>query len=174
MLFPIDVVSPDPSKIAFRMCETGEQVTYAQLDVRANQVAQVMRSCGVGPGDHVAVLLKNHRRFLEACFGMDRCGVYYTTISTRLNADEVAYIVADCSAKVLVVSADIDETAAQLRQLLPAHVRCFSVGGSLSGFSSWEDAVDSASPLPITDQSQGLDMLYSSGTTGRPKGSSGP
>ena len=84
MLFPIDVGAPDPSKIAFQMCETSEQVTYAQLDVRANQVARVLRSCGASPGDHVAVLMKNHRRFLEACFGMNRCGVYYTTISTRL------------------------------------------------------------------------------------------
>jgi len=170
MLFPIDVTSPDPSKIAFEMCDSGEQVTFGQLDERANQVAQVLRSCGVGAGEHVALLVKNHRRFLEACFGMDRCGVYYTTISTRLNADEVAYIVADCSAKVLVVSSDYDDIARQLRGLLPSHVRCFSVGGLLPGWAAWEDAVDNASPEPIADQSQGLDMLYSSGTTGRPKG----
>ena len=170
MLFPIDVGSPDPSKTAFQMCETGEEVSFAQLDARANQVAQVLRTCGVAPGDHVAILMKNHRRFLEACFGMDRCGVYYTTISTRLNAGEVAYILADCSAKLLVISADMDELGGQLSALLPTHVRSFSVGGNLPGFSSWEDAVDGASTLPIADQTQGLDMLYSSGTTGRPKG----
>ncbi len=170
MLFPIDARTADPSKIAFQICETGEQVSYAELEARANQVAQLLRSLGVRPGDHVAVLMKNHRRFLEACFGMDRCGVYYTTISTRLTADEVAYIVADCSAKVLVVSADLDQITATLRPLLPAHVHCFSVGGSLPGFGDWEDSVDRAATSPITDQRQGLDMLYSSGTTGRPKG----
>ena len=84
MLFPIDAGAQDPAKLAFQMCETGEQVSFAQLDARANQVAQLLRACGVAPGEHVALLMKNDRRFLEACFGMDRCGVYYTTISTRL------------------------------------------------------------------------------------------
>lgn len=170
MLFPIDSGLADPDKIAFEMCETGEQVSYAQLDVRANQVAQVLRSCGVGPGDHVAILMENNRRFLEACFGMDRAGVYYTTISTRLNADEVAYIVKDCSAKVLVVSDAIEAVTPTLSALLPQHVRCFSVGGISSGMPSWEAAVDSAPTQAIPDPGQGLDMLYSSGTTGRPKG----
>lgn len=170
MLFPIDSGLADPAKIAFEMCETGEQVSYAQLDARANQVAQVLRSCGVGPGDHVAILMENKRRFLEACFGMDRAGVYYTTISTRLNADEVAYIVKDCSAKVLVVSDAIEAVTPVLRALLPHNVRCFSVGGVSSGMPSWEAAVDSAPTQVIPDPGQGLDMLYSSGTTGRPKG----
>ncbi len=170
MLFPIDPALAHPDKIAFEMCETGEQVSYAQLDARANQVAQVLRSCGVGPGDHVAILMENNRRFLEACFGMDRAGVYYTTISTRLNADEVAYIVKDCSAKVLVVSDAIEAVTPMLRALLPQHVCCFSVGGISSGMPSWEAAVDSAPTQAIPDPGQGLDMLYSSGTTGRPKG----
>lgn len=170
MLFPIDSGLADPAKIAFEMCETGEQVSYAELDARANQVAQVLRSCGVGPGDHVAILMENKRRFLEACFGMDRAGVYYTTISTRLNADEVAYIVKDCSAKVLVASDAIEDVTPMLSALLPHHVRCFSVGGVSSGMPSWEAAVDSASTQVIPDPGQGLDMLYSSGTTGRPKG----
>jgi fatty-acyl-CoA synthase len=170
MLFPIDGGTQDASKLAFQMSDTGEQVTFGQLEVRANQVAQVLRSCGVRPGDHVAVLMTNQRRFLEACFGMDRAGVYYTTISTRLHSDEVAYIVKDCSAKVLIVSSALAEVIEPLRALLPAQVRCFSVGPSVPGYESWEAAVDSASALPIADSCQGLDMLYSSGTTGKPKG----
>jgi fatty-acyl-CoA synthase len=170
MLFPIDGGTQDASKLAFQMSDTGEQVTFGQLEVRANQVAQVLRSCGVRPGDHVAVLMTNQRRFLETCFGMDRAGVYYTTISTRLHSDEVAYIVKDCSAKVLIVSSALAEVIEPLRALLPAQVRCFSVGPSVPGYESWEAAVDSASALPIADSCQGLDMLYSSGTTGKPKG----
>jgi fatty-acyl-CoA synthase len=170
MLFPMDGHPADPSRLAFQMCETGEKVSFGQLDARANQVAHVLRSCGVGPGEHVAVLMTNQRQFLEACFGMDRAGVYYTTISTRLNCEEVAYIVKDCSAKVLVVSDDLTEVCASLRALLPAHVRCFTLGQGMAGYERWDEAVGSASVLPIADQSQGLDMLYSSGTTGKPKG----
>jgi long-chain acyl-CoA synthetase len=170
MLFPIDPGHAQPDKIAFEICESGEQVSYAQLDARANQVAQVMRSCGVLPGEHVAILMENNRRFLEACFGMDRAGVYYTTISTRLTTDEVAYIVKDCAAKVLLLSIALEEVVTKLSALLPTHVRCFSIGGSVCGMSSWEATVDTASALPLSDAKQGLDMLYSSGTTGRPKG----
>jgi long-chain acyl-CoA synthetase len=170
MLFPIDQAPGDSGRLAFQMCETGESVTFGQLDARANQVAQVLRGCGVARGEHVALLVKNHRRFLEACFGADRAGIYYTTISTRLMADEIAYIVRDCAARVLVISADLDDMVQQLRPLLPEGLKCFTVGTPAPGFESWEAAVDAAEDSPIADQAQGLDMLYSSGTTGRPKG----
>ena len=170
MLFPIDPAPGDADRLAFQMCESGEAVTFGQLDERANQVAQLLRRCGVDRGAHVALLMKNQRHFLEACFGADRAGVYYTSISTRLMADEVAYIVRDCAAQVLVVSAGLDDLVQQLRPLLPEGVKCFMVGTPASGFESWEAAVDAAPPTPIADPAQGLDMLYSSGTTGRPKG----
>ena len=170
MLFPIDQAPGDADRLAFQICETGESVTFGQLDTRANQVARVLRGCGVARGAHLALLLKNHRRFLEACFGADRAGVYYTTISTRLMADEIAYIVRDCAARVLVVSAGLDELVQQLRPLLPEGLKCFMLGPPASGFDSWETQVDAAASTPIADTAQGLDMLYSSGTTGRPKG----
>ena len=170
MLLPIDQAPGDADRLAFQMCESGETVTFGQLEARANQVARVLRSCGVTRGRHVALLMKNHRRFLEACFAADRAGVYYTTISTRLTAEEIAYIVRDCAAQVLVVSADLGELIRQLRPLLPEDLRCFTVGTPVPGFKSWEAAVDDAHDSPIADPAQGLDMLYSSGTTGRPKG----
>jgi long-chain acyl-CoA synthetase len=170
MLFPIDPLPDDTDRLAFQMCESGESVTFGQLESRANQVAQVLRACGVTRGAHVALLMKNQRRFLEACFGADRAGVYYTTIGTRLLADEVATIVRDCAAQVLVVSADLGGLLQQLKPLLPTGLRCFVVGSVAPGFESWDAAVDAAATSPITDPAQGLDMLYSSGTTGRPKG----
>lgn len=170
MLFPIDPLPGDADRLAFQMCESGESVSFEQLELRANQVAQVLRACGVTRGAHVALLMKNQRRFLEACFGADRAGVYYTTISTRLLADEVAYIVRDCAAQVLVVSAELGGLLQQLKPLLPSGLRCFVVGSVVQGFESWDAAVDAAATSPITDPAQGLDMLYSSGTTGRPKG----
>jgi len=170
MIFPIDQASGDANRVAFQMCETGESVTFGQLEARANQVAQVLRGHGVARGAHIALLMKNHRRLLEACFGADRAGVYYTTISTRLMADEIAYIVRDCAARILVVSAELEDLVQQLKPLLPADLRCFALGAAVWGFQSWESVVDSAPVEPIEDPAQGLDMLYSSGTTGRPKG----
>lgn len=170
MLFPLAGIDAKPEKIAFEMCESGERVSFAQLDERANQVAHVLRQHGIQAGDHVALLLKNERRFLEACFGMDRAGVYYTTINTRLTLEEIAYIVKDCEARLLLVSAELPELASALTRMFGDQIACFVVGKPLSGQSSWDTSVDGASCTPIADASQGLDMLYSSGTTGRPKG----
>ncbi len=170
MFFPINPRSGDADRLAFQICESGESVSFGQLEARANQVARVLRDCGVTRGSHVALLMKNHRRLLEACFGADRAGIYYTTISTRLLADEIAYIVRDCEARVLVVSPGLEDLASQLRPLLPERVRCFMAGPPAAGFERWDVAVDNAPASPIADATQGLDMLYSSGTTGRPKG----
>lgn len=170
MLFPIDSYMAEPDKTAFEMCGSGERVSFAQLDARANQVAHVLRSIGVRPGAHVAILMENNRRFLEACFGMDRAGVYYTTVNSRLTTDEVAYIIKDCGAEVLVVSNYLKDLAHQLKPSIPQNVHCFSVGGQVEGMREWEAVVDNAPSYPIDDPCQGLDMLYSSGTTGRPKG----
>jgi len=170
MLFPIDPYIAEPDKTAFEMCGSGERVSFAQLDARANQVAHVLRSIGVRPGAHVAILMENNRRFLEACFGMDRAGVYYTTVNSRLTTDEVAYIIKDCGAEVLVVSNYLKDLAHQLKPSIPQNVHCFSVGGQVEGMREWEAVVDNAPSYPIDDPCQGLDMLYSSGTTGRPKG----
>ena len=173
MLFPLlsDSSSPaDPEKTAFAICETGETVSFAQLEARANQVAHVLRGCGVQLGEHVVMVMTNGRRFLEACFGMDRSGVYYTSISTRLTASEVAYIVNDCAAKVLVISDGVECDTAELQALLPPSVQCFRTGRGMAAFADWCEVVDAAPIVPIEDAAQGLDMLYSSGTTGRPKG----
>jgi len=116
MLFPLPGIEAQPEKIAFAMCESGEQVSFRQLDERANQVAQVLRALGIQSGDHVAMVLKNERRFLEACFGMDRAGVYYSTLNSRLTVDEIRYIVRDCGARLLLVSAELPELVSALRE----------------------------------------------------------
>ncbi|TDM05357.1 MAG: acyl-CoA synthetase [Ideonella sp. MAG2] len=173
MLFPLlsgsaEPVNPD--KTAFEICETGESVSFAQLEARANQVAHLLRASGVTKGEHVALVMKNGRRLLEACFGMDRAGVYYTTISTRLTATEAAYIVNDCGAKLLLISDDVECDTAELHTLVGEQVRCFRTGLGPASFPDWCAALDAAPRTPIADAAQGLDMLYSSGTTGKPKG----
>lgn len=170
MLFPLPPVVPDPQKVAIQICETGDQLTFAQLEQSANRVARVLRSLGIQRGDHVALLLPNGLDFLQACFGLDRAGVYYTTINTRLTLAEIVHILQDCDARLFLLDSRLDIVQDGLQQRLSDQVLKFCVGEPLPGFSDWEAALRAASDGPIEDAAQGLDMLYSSGTTGRPKG----
>ena len=173
MLFPLAGKTLDAARTALHICHIGdsdERVSFGALDARANQVAHALRTLGLRHGDHVALLMSNGRRFLEACFGADRCGLYYTTINTRLLASEVAYIVRDCGAKVVLVSSDLAPLAVDVRALISSQVRCFVHGGDVPGFERWETLCDRQPTTLIADPTQGSDMLYSSGTTGKPKG----
>jgi fatty-acyl-CoA synthase len=172
MLIPIQPVSVDPAKVAFQMCESGEQVTYAQLEDRANQVAHFVSALGICPGEHVAVLMNNCRELLELCFGLDRSGVYYTLISTRLTTDEIDYIVRDCDARLFVYSGALETVYDDLFTKLPGSLKCMSVGAcsKKTGHGDWIAQCAKASTSAIEQALQGSDMLYSSGTTGRPKG----
>ena len=170
MLFPLKPVVPDPQKVAVQICETGEQLSFAQLDQGANRVARVMKSLGLQHGDHVALLLPNGLDFLKTCFGLDRAGVYYTTINTRLTLDEIVHILQDCDARLFLMDSRLNVVKDGLQQRPSDQVLKFCVGEPFSGFGDWEAALTGASDAPIEDPSQGLDMLYSSGTTGRPKG----
>jgi long-chain acyl-CoA synthetase len=159
-----------PDKPAFVMAASGHAVTYRELDDRSNQAAQLMRSLGLAPGDHIAILVENHPRFFEVCWGAQRCGVIYTAISTRLTAGEIAYIVDDCGAKLLVTSRALAGVAAQALPLLKGAPHRLMIDGTAPGFDSWEAALASQPARRIADEVAGGDMLYSSGTTGRPKG----
>ncbi len=169
MLYPM-TPEKDPGAAAFTMCGTDEVVTYGDLEARSNQAAHLFRSCGARPRDHVALLMKNDRELMEICFGAERAGLYYTTMSTRLTPAELAFIVRDCGARVLVASGSLAGVAEQLGPMLPSGVRCFLVGGVASGWEDWIPAAAALPATPIHDEAQGCDMLYSSGTTGRPKG----
>jgi long-chain acyl-CoA synthetase len=158
-----------PDKPAYIMAATGETVTYRQLDDQSNRIAQLFRSLGLKPRDHVALYLENNPRFFEICWGAQRAGLIYTAISSRLTAAEVEYIVKDCGARLFVTSTHLADKAAELGPLIPDVAR-FMIGGTIPGYRSWEDAVAAQPATRIADETAGNDMLYSSGTTGRPKG----
>lgn len=160
----------DPERLAFRMCGTGESVTFAELEARANQGAHLLRRHGIAARDHIAILMENRREFLEICFAADRTGVYYTTISTHLTADEIAYIVRDCGAKLLIASDRYLDLVDGLEGADGPSCETMIVGRTPPGSQSWSEAAAAQPTTPIADEAQGLDMLYSSGTTGRPKG----
>lgn len=159
-----------PDRPAVILGRTGEIITYRMLDQRSNQGAQLFRELGLKRGDAVALLLDNSARFHDICFAAQRAGLFYTPMSTRLSLSEAEYIVKDCGAKVLIVSAALAPLAEELRRRVPDVAHFYAVGGAVAGYQSWEAATEHLPPTPIADQSAGRDMLYSSGTTGRPKG----
>jgi acyl-CoA synthetase (AMP-forming)/AMP-acid ligase II len=158
-----------PDKPAIVMAGSGERLAYRELDERSNQGAQLFRELGLQPGDAIALFMENNLRYLEICWAAQRSGLYFTCISSRLTAGEVEYIVRDCGARVLIASSGLAKIASELPTLLP-DVRFFMVGGSAYGYASYEAETGVMPIARIADETSGTDMLYSSGTTGRPKG----
>ena len=159
-----------PDKPAYIMAATGEAVTYRQLDDQSNRIAQLFRAAGLRAGDHISLFLENNPRFFEICWGAQRSGLIYTAISSRLTAAEVDYIVTDCGAKLFVTSKYLADRAAELGRLMKGVTDRYMLDGTIAGYRSWEEAVARQPATRIADETAGHDMLYSSGTTGRPKG----
>ncbi len=152
------------------MARSGQTVSYGELDARSNQAARTLREVGLRQGDAIAFCLENHPRFFELCWAAQRSGLQYTAISSRLTAPEVEYIVKDCGARVFVTSQRKRELAEELAEPLAGLDARFMMDGSSEGYESYESATGAQSTDPLPDESEGSDMLYSSGTTGRPKG----
>jgi acyl-CoA synthetase (AMP-forming)/AMP-acid ligase II len=169
-VYPGAIAAATPDKAAYIMAGTGETVTYAELDRRSNQMAHLFRRRGLRRGDVVAVFMENNARYFEVVWAAQRSGLYYTTISSRLTAGEVAYILSDCGAQALVTSGTKVGVAAEAVADVPGVRTRLVCDGSAPGFESYEAARDAESMEPVPDESEGQDMLYSSGTTGRPKG----
>ncbi|MFZ3005506.1 MAG: acyl-CoA synthetase [Phenylobacterium sp.] len=168
-MHPATHAKTHPDRAAYIMAGTGETVTYKQLDDRSNQGAQLFRSLGLVTGDVIAILMDNSPRFFEIAWAAQRCGLYYACISSKLTSGEVEYIMTDCAAKLLVTSAGVGPVIDELPALLPG-VKLYMVGEARAPYESFEAARDRMPATPVTDESAGRDMLYSSGTTGRPKG----
>jgi acyl-CoA synthetase (AMP-forming)/AMP-acid ligase II len=158
-----------PDKIAYQMASTGKAITYRELDELSNQGAHLFRKLGLKAGDHIALLMENRLAFMEICWAAQRSGLYYTAISRYLTQDEIAYIVKDCGAKVFVTTPKCHE---QVKGLVgqPDGPLLFMMDEPADGFRSFDKEVIVRPTTPITDEVAGYDMLYSSGTTGRPKG----
>jgi fatty-acyl-CoA synthase len=170
MLYPSHYAKQTPQKLAFKMCATGEDVSFAQLEQRSNQGAHVLRRLGVNIGDHIVILMENRREFLEICFSADRSGIYYTAISTYLTIEEIIYIIHDCNAKAIITSGTFFKLAKEIRDKIGPKPNYLIVDGDIEGYQPWKALCAQQPEDPIADELQGLDMLYSSGTTGRPKG----
>jgi long-chain acyl-CoA synthetase len=155
-----------PDKAAIIIAETGETMTYAELDAASNRAAHLFRNHGLGHDDVVAFMLENCLEYYGLTWGAQRSGLRFVCISSRLTQDETDYILQNSGAKMLIVSASLSHAAQQLE----TPIERFATGGSIAGYTDWDTAVAAMPSTPITDERAGIDMLYSSGTTGRPKG----
>ncbi len=151
------------------MAATGETVTYGQLEARSNQGAHLLRSLGLAAGDAIALFMDNSPRYYEVLWAAQRSGLRFTCVSSKLTAGEVEYIVRDSGAKAIVASAGVAPEALKLAPLIPG-VELFMVDGATPPYRSFEDARAPFPETSIADETAGSAMLYSSGTTGRPKG----
>jgi long-chain acyl-CoA synthetase len=163
---------------AFIMASSGEAVTYAELEARSNQLAHLLRSQGLQRLGHYAVFMENNSRYVESCTAGERSGLYYTCINGYLQADELAYILNNSESRLLITSIDKLAVARQALADCPHVALCLVVNGgaSVQGRAGAAQLTDYAAAVarfpstPIADESLGTSMLYSSGTTGRPKG----
>jgi long-chain acyl-CoA synthetase len=146
------------------------ELSYAELDARSNRLAHLFRSWGLREGDGIAVLIGNEPRFYELYWAAMRSGLYFTPINTHLAPAEMAYIADNCDARVLVVSAALRDAARQFVDQVPKIERRIICDGMLGGFEPYPHIAADLPPVPIDGESTGVAMLYSSGTTGRPKG----
>ncbi len=170
-MFPGTYAESTPDKPALIVGGSGEVVTYRELDAQANQASHLFRSLGLRPGDHVAFCLENHPRYLALAWGAHYAGLYYTAMSSRLTTEEMAYIIEDCEARVFITSAYKREQAIELAGRLDDDVVLYMLDGTTEGYEPWEDALADQPTVALPeDRVEGRDMLYSSGTTGRPKG----
>jgi long-chain acyl-CoA synthetase len=156
----------------FIMATSGEVVTYAAYEAASNRMAQLYRDLGLRRLDHVAFFMENNPRMLECEGGAERTGLYYTCINSYLAAEEAAYIVNDSEARVVVSSAALRGVAQQLPALCPGVQRWLMVDTDdpPPPYERYDDATAEYPAEPVADEQLGAAMLYSSGTTGRPKG----
>ncbi len=166
-MHPVHHAKTRPEAVAVQMAD-GRQLTYRALDEASNRAAHLFRALGLQAGDCIALMIENRPEFLELCWAAQRAGLYWTCLSTRLVADEAEYILADSGAKLFVTTrryAPLAAAIASRRPNLPLYM--------IEAEAPFDDLAEALAPMPVTpiaDQRPGIDMLYSSGTTGRPKG----
>jgi acyl-CoA synthetase (AMP-forming)/AMP-acid ligase II len=162
----------NPDRPAIIMGSSGETVTFGEYEARSNRVAHLLREAGLRRGDHIAVFIENSPQLLEIEGGAERAGLYYSLINTYLGAAEVEYIVTNSQAKVLFSSAAKREVAQAAAANSPALDRKLMTGPDPlpAGWEPYDAVVAGFPAAPLSDEALGAAMLYSSGTTGQPKG----
>lgn len=170
-MYPGVFADSDPSRPAVIMGTSGKIRTFGELDANSNQLAHLLRQHGLSRGDHIALFMENHIAFMDVVWAALRSGLYVTAINSHLTSEEAAYIVEDCEAKAFITSAALQDIANDINwESLPKVSLRLMLDAASGSFVSYEAAVAGQPITPIEDESHGITMLYSSGTTGQPKG----
>src|SRR6202171_1658271 len=161
-----------PRQPAFIMANSGEAVSYAELEARSNRLAHLFRQRGLKRLDHYAIFMENNSRYLEACGAGERSGLYFTCVNSYLTGSELAYVVNNSESRILITSTAKLAVAREALQECPKVELCIVVDGPSEGdrIVGLREATAGLPRTPISDECVGTAMLYSSGTTGRPKG----
>jgi long-chain acyl-CoA synthetase len=161
------VAARDPQRPAI-YSQFGD-MNFDQLNRRVNQVARQMLAAGIGPGDPVALLCGNRPEFVVVRFACHRLGVRLTPVNWHLAPDEIAYVVENCDALALFADLRAGQGARQAMAQAPGLRVKVSIGGAIEGFEDWDASLEQ-DDSDIDAPALGSMMLYTSGTTGRPKG----
>lgn len=172
---PSSHAKTSPDALAMVIADTGETMTYRELDEGSNRVAQLLRAQGLVPGQRIGIMMRNSLEFSRVYWGATRCGCFVTLLSTHLKPEEAAYILADSESQILVLSASLGETpralAADQPRLIPGvKAVYFAEDDVIVGADSLSEALAQMPVTPVEGEISGFHMIYSSGTTGRPKG----
>ncbi len=173
-MYPDKYAAKNPERAAFIMASSGQSVSYAEFEMRANRMAHLLCAEGLDQRDHFSIMMENNDRYLEACAAGERTGLYYTCINSYLTADELAYILDNSESQILITSmlklgVAIDAVA-QSNKVRKVLVVDAGANQLPEGFEDYATACQSFPVTPIDNERLGTAMLYSSGTTGRPKG----
>ena len=171
-MYPGVYAQKNASQPAVIMAESGEIITYAELEARQNRLAHLFRARGLKRTDHYVIFMENNAWYVECCGAGERSGLYFTCINSFLTAEELAYIVGNCEARILITSQAKRDIALEALKSCPKVELCIVVDGPGDGdrIVNLAEATKGFPATPIADERIGTAMLYSSGTTGRPKG----
>lgn len=167
---PWDIARQRPDHPALIFPDTGETRTYAQMIKNANRFAHRLVADGLEIGDCVAVLLENRVEYIDVVWAAKQLGIYYVCLPSGITRGDAAYILENSGAKVLITSDKLADAAATLLDLVPGVTKGYMMGKPAPGFVAYGDALADMPDTMVPDRPRGLSMLYSSGTTGRPKG----
>ena len=173
-MYPGKYALAHPDRAAFVMASSGESVSYAEFEARANRLTHLLQNEGLSRQDHYSIMMENNNRYPEACAAGERAGLYYTCINSYLTADELAYILDNSESQILITSMSklevVIDAVAQSSKVRKVLVVDADVNKLPDGFEDYATACQSFPATPIDNERLGTSMLYSSGTTGRPKG----